>query len=109
MSETEFTAFVRKPFSVMAQQITPENIDELAKLVGEVRIKNEEKYIALDRRIVPNVGRAYVGWYVTKLGDNLRCYSPKVFKEQFMPMPEEDPVTFSHADLAIEETSSVPA
>lgn len=107
MSDTEFTAFVRKPFSVMATAVTDENIEELAKLVGEVRLKGEEKYIALDRRIVPNVGRAYIGWFVTKLGDNLRCYSPKVFKEQFMAMPDTDPITFTQAELAMEETSAV--
>ena len=107
MSDTEFSAFVRKPFAVMATAVTDENIDELAKLVGEVRVKNGEKYIALDRRIVPNVGRAYVGWFLTKLGDNLRCYSPKVFKEQFMPMPDTDPITFTQAELAMEETSAV--
>jgi hypothetical protein len=107
MSETEFTKFVRKPFSVLATQVTEENIDELAKLVGEVRLKGEEKYIALDRRIVPNVGRAYLGWFVTRLGDNLRCYSPKVFKEQFMAMPDTDPVCFTQAELAMEETSAV--
>ena len=78
-----FTSFVRRPFLVEAVQITPENIDELALLLGEVKEKDGEKHILLDRRIVPNIKRAFVGWWVTKLDDNLRCYSPKVFDKEF--------------------------
>lgn len=106
MSDAAFTKFIRKPFTVMAVEITTENIDELAKLVGEVRFKGEEIFIALDKRIVPNVNRAFVGWYLTRLGENLRCYSPKVFVDQFMPMPDSDTVTFTEAELAMEETTS---
>lgn len=97
-SELEFDRFVRTPFAVKATKITEENIEEVAKLVGDVRTKNDERYIALDRRIVPNVGRAFVGWWVTLLGDNLRCYSPKVFAEQFMEMPETQPVAFTFGE-----------
>lgn len=81
----EFTTFSRKPFVVEAVEITDENIEEVAKLIGTdgVRVKDEVKYIALDKRIVPNIHRAYVGWWLTRMGDNLRCYSPKIFEEQF--------------------------
>lgn len=92
--ELDFERFIRTPFQVKATKITEENIELVAELVGEVREKNGEKYIALDRRIVPNVARAHVGWWVTVLGDNLRCYSPKVYKEQFMEMPPSQPVAF---------------
>lgn len=87
-SDLPFSQYVRTPFSVEALIITDENIDSVAKLVGSVKTKNDEKYIALDRRVVPNISRAYIGWYLTRLGDNLRCYSPKVFAEQFEPMPD---------------------
>lgn len=84
----EFTQYIRQPFTVEAVQITAENLEEVAKLVGEVRTdvrnKKETTYIALDRRIVPNVSRAYLGWYLTRLEDNYRCYSAKVFREQFV-------------------------
>lgn len=103
MTDITFDRFIRTPFAVDAVLITTENIDELAKLVGDVRTKGDEKYIALDRRIVPNVGRAYVGWWLTRLGDNLRCYSPKVFKEQFMEMPDEQEVLFSFIPVEDEE------
>lgn len=84
--EVEFTIFNRKSFSVEAVQITEENVQALGPLVGEVKVNDEgETYIALDRRIVPNVRRAFVGWWITRMNDNLRCYSPKIFEEQFEP------------------------
>lgn len=79
-----FSSFVRRPFLVEAVKITPENIDELATLLGEVKEKEDgEKYIVLDRRVVPNIKRAFIGWFVTRLDENLRCYSPKVFEREF--------------------------
>ena len=84
--ELEFTVFTRRPFVVEAIQITEDNIEELAGLIGEVRHKDDEIYISIDRRVIPNIRKAYVGWWVTRMDDNLRCYSPKIFEEQF----EED-------------------
>jgi len=82
----EFKTFVRKPFQVEAVEITPENMAEIAEMIGG-RIKTEDDsgvdYIQLNRQIIPNVGKAYVGWWVTRLGENFRCYAPKVFFEQF--------------------------
>lgn len=94
MSEITFQNYVRTPFLVEAAVITDENIEEVAALVGNVRIKNGERYIALDRRVVPNISRAFIGWYVTRLGDNFRCYSPKVFAEQFEQMNDTLVVCF---------------
>lgn len=95
LTEEDFELFVRTPFVVLAAEITEENIDKFAKLLGEVRTRNGEKYIALDRRVVPSVTRAYVGWHVTVLNGNVRCYAPKVFKEQFEAVPESKIFTFS--------------
>jgi len=95
MSDIPFNKFVRIPFVVEATLITEENIEEIAKMIGELRVKKGQRYIALDRRIVPSVSRAYVGWYLTRLDDNLRCFDPNVFLEQFMGMPETNNVTFS--------------
>jgi hypothetical protein len=80
----QFNQYIRSPFVVEAIEITEENLADVAKLVGDIRTKNGVTYIALDRRIVPSVNRAYVGWYMTRLGDNYRCYSPKVFTDQFI-------------------------
>ena len=80
----EFTTYVRKPFSIDAVIITEENMKEVAKLIGRVRQKDGVKYIALDPRQFPTIHRAYVGWYLTRFEDSYRCYSPKVFKSQFV-------------------------
>lgn len=81
-----FQTFTRKPFVVEAVEITEENIDDIAKMIGvdgEVREKDGVKYIVIDKRIVPNIHRAVPGWWLTRMGDNLRCYSPKIFTDQF--------------------------
>lgn len=81
-----FNTYTRKPFVVEAVEITDENIEDVAKMIGvdgEVRDKDGAKYIVVDKRIVPNIHRASAGWWLTRMGDNLRCYSPKIFTEQF--------------------------
>jgi hypothetical protein len=84
----EFTTFVRKPFVVEAVEVTAENINEVAKYIGDVREKEDgTQYILVDRRLVPNVFKVYPGFFMTKMGENIRCYSRKIFKEQFV---EED-------------------
>ncbi|MET0785205.1 MAG: hypothetical protein ABWY25_00665 [Paenisporosarcina sp.] len=81
----EFTTFVRKPFVVDAVEVTTENIGEVAKYVGDLREKEDgTPYILVDRRLVPNVFRVYPGFFMTRMGENVRCYSKKIFKEQFM-------------------------
>lgn len=80
----DFTTFVRKPFVVDAIEVTAENIGEVAKYVGDLREKEDgTPYILVDRRLVPNVFRVYPGFFMTKMGENIRCYSRKIFKEQF--------------------------
>jgi hypothetical protein len=80
-----FTTFVRKPFVVDAVEVTAENIAEVAKYVGDLREKEDgTPYILVDRRLVPNVFRVYPGFFMTKMGENVRCYSRKIFKEQFI-------------------------
>jgi len=80
----QFDRFIRKPFSVEALQISYDNIEQIAGLLGELKEKDGEKWIAIDRRLVPNIRKAYVGWWVTKMDENYRAYSPKVFEKEFM-------------------------
>jgi len=79
----KFKNYIRKPFTVEAVEITRENIAEVAELIGEVREKDGIPYIAVNWRRVPNISRASLGWFVTQMGDNYRCYSPKVFNAEF--------------------------
>lgn len=81
----DFSTFVRKPFTVEAVEVTAENIAEIAELVGTLREKdNGTPYIQVDRRLVPNVYRVYPGYWMTKMGDNIRCYTKRIFMEQFV-------------------------
>jgi hypothetical protein len=84
----QFTTFVRKPFVVEAVEVTKDNISEVAKYVGDLRQKEDgTPYILVDPRLVPNVPdifRVYPGFFMTKMGENVRCYSRKIFTEQFM-------------------------
>src|SRR6476469_3823892 len=84
----QFTTFVRKPFVVEAVEVTADNIAEVAKYVGDLREEDDgTQYILVDRRLVPNIARVYTGFYMTKMGKNVRCYSRKIFRDQFI---EED-------------------
>jgi hypothetical protein len=86
----EFTTFVRKPFVVDAIEITTQNIAEVANYIGDLREKEDgTPYILVDRRLVPNVLRVYPGFFMTKMGENVRCYSRRIFREQFTEQSEE--------------------
>lgn len=86
----ETTKFVRKPFLVEAVEVTSENLDEIAELVGDVREDdNGTLYIHVDRRLVPNVYRVYPGFWMTKMGDHIRCYSKKIFRAQFVESTQD--------------------
>jgi hypothetical protein len=82
----EFTTFIRKPFTVEAVEVTRENIHELSELIGEFGEDESGPFIEADRSKVPTVYRVTPGYWVTKMGSNIRCYSPRVFREQFTEM-----------------------
>jgi hypothetical protein len=80
----EYTNFVRKPFVVEAVELTRENIEEAAEHVGILRTKRDgNPYIQVNPLLVPNVERVFLGFYMTRMGDNIRCYSKRVFNDQF--------------------------
>ena len=82
----EFVTYVRKPFEVDVVEITEENMQECAKYIGDVREEDGKTFILVDRRLVPNISRVYVGYFMTRMGRNTRVYSRKLFREQFMPI-----------------------
>jgi hypothetical protein len=88
--DMEFTKFVRKPFVVEGLEITKENISEVAKFIGELReVDGLAPYIIVDERFVPNVDRVYIGYYMTKMGSNVRCYSRNIFRKQFIEQTDQ--------------------
>lgn len=83
----DFNEFVRKPFIVEAMEITKENITEVSKYIGDIEVNEDgSKFIRVDKNLVPNVTRVYPGFYMTRMGDYIRCYSRRVFFEQFTPL-----------------------
>jgi hypothetical protein len=86
----QFKDFVRKPFVVEAVEITAENIEEIAKIIGEIEEKEDGTLsIKVDRRLMPNLFRVEIGFYMTRMGDHVRCYNRKVFFRQFATMTPE--------------------
>lgn len=79
-----FEKFIRKPFSVEAIEITAENIEELAQYIGKIRTRPDGSvYIFVDRRFIPGIEKVYPGFWMTRIGDNMRCYSARIFHDQF--------------------------
>lgn len=104
----EFDTFVRKPFTVEAVEVTTDNIDDIAEFVGTLRKKeNGTPYIQVNRRLVPNIIRVYPGFWMTKMGDNIRCYSKRAFEEQFvLTTPNiESWVEYMNRDPALDEAA----
>ena len=86
----EFTEFVRKPFLVEAVEVTADNIEEIAEFVGTLRKKDDgTPFIQVDRRLIPNVFRVFPGFWMTRMGDNIRCYSRRIFTDQFTEVTPE--------------------
>lgn len=83
--ELETKEFFRKPFVVEAVQITTDNIVELAPLIGQLREKeNGTPYILVNRDLIKNVVKVFPGYWYAIMGENTRCYSERVFAEQFI-------------------------
>lgn len=86
----EYTAFIRKPFKIEAVQITEENIQELAELLGgSVQEKKGRPFIMCNRKVTPQSDRAQLGGWITVMDNNLRVYPDKVFRRMFMEFTEE--------------------
>lgn len=90
MDEIEFSGYVRKPFEVMAVEITEENIAALAEYIGTLRHKDQDgsPFIQVNPTLVPALERVYPGFWLTKMNDNIRVYSGRVFRSQFSPNTE---------------------
>lgn len=87
----QFKDFARKPFIVEAVEITEDNLEEIAKLIGEIEEKEDGTLcIKVDRRLVPNLFRVEIGFFMTRMGDHIRCYNRKVFYRHFALVTPEN-------------------
>ncbi len=81
----DFVTFVRKPFIVEALEITEDNMEEVSNLIGKVDKDEDGKpCIVVTRKGIPGVPKVYPGFWLTKMGSNIRCYSSKAFTNQFV-------------------------
>lgn len=81
----EYKTFIRKPFIIEAVEITEDNLEEAAEFIGTLRKKDDgTPFIQVDRRLIPNIDRVYPGFWMTRMGYNIRCYSKRIFEEQFV-------------------------
>lgn len=85
----EFGKYIRIPFQVEALEITRENIHELSSLIGTFGEDENGPYIDADREKVPTVFKVVPGYWVTRMGPQIRCYSARAFRSQFV---EQTPV-----------------
>jgi len=82
----ESIKYNRKSFEVNATEITEENIAEISSIIGTLYIKDDgTHFIQLNRHMIPNVFRAYPGFWLTEFNGNYQCYSRKAFFARFEP------------------------
>lgn len=83
-----FQDYVRTPFAIKAIEVTEDNFEDVAAFCGksiEVTSKGD-RYIFVNRRIIPTGSKIFVGWWITLMDDNVRCYPPRSFNSQFVPL-----------------------
>lgn len=88
ISEFETITYVRKPFEVEAFEVTVENIALLAPFIGELDTSGGTPFIKSDKRKVGNTFKVWPGFFVTALKGKIRCYSRKIFFEQYAELNE---------------------
>jgi hypothetical protein len=87
MQEIKYVEIVRRPFKVEAVEITKGNITTLARYIGDLNQNDKgELYILVDPRKVPSIKEVYVGYWMTRMGKNVRVYAPRIKKQQFMDL-----------------------
>lgn len=87
METLEFQEYVREPYVVEAVLITDENIEQLAPLIGTLRVKgNGKKYIEVNNDLVKNIFQVHPGYYMTRYQGRVRCYSENAFRRTFSEM-----------------------
>lgn len=85
MEANEFEEYARRPFVVQAVEIDEDNIEHVSSFIGNiVELEDGSVYIDVDRRLAPGTSRAYIGDFVTNIGNRYRVYTPKKFRELYV-------------------------
>lgn len=88
--DLQLNTFVRKPFTVEAIQVTQENIAAVTQMLNGLLGYEEDgtPFIQMDKKVVANFSVIRPGFWVTKMGDNVRVYVDSVFRNQFVEMDD---------------------
>ena len=102
----DFQPFIRRPFEIEAVRINTQNIEEVAEKIGRVEVLNDgTPTIVIDRNIIPNMHRAFPGFWLTRIGTRYRCYSSKYFDDQFVGW-DDLLASYMPVEKAAEETQA---
>lgn len=83
----EYETFVRTPFKIEAVEVTDENIEQIAEMLGsKIYVDNRtgSTFIGVDNEQMPGIYRIYAGFWVTKMGHRYRAYSQQRFLKEFV-------------------------
>lgn len=84
--------FERKPFTLEAVQVTPDNIEEVAEWCNGEILENRDKGEHMSRKYISakttnprdkRQSQAYLGDWVTKSGRSFKFYTPTAFAKNF--------------------------
>lgn len=81
--------FVRKPFVVKVVEVTVDNMEEINKKhrIGDLGEKDDgTPFIAVKTKKADKIFRVFPGYFVVEMGRNVRCFSRKIFFQQFEHM-----------------------
>lgn len=87
----ETSEYVRKPFKVNVIELTVANMEEVNTLhkLGTLEKKDDDTpYIAISTNKGGAKFRVFAGYFVVEMGRHTRCFSRKVFFQQFDPMDD---------------------
>ncbi len=82
----ETTDFVRKPFVVKVIEVTIDNMKEVNDThhIGSLEEKEDgTPFIAVKTKKADKPFRVFPGYFVVEMGRNVRCFSRKLFFQQF--------------------------
>jgi len=80
--------YVRKPFAVKVVEVTVANMEELNIEYNLGTLEKKEDgtpFIAIQTRKKGSSFRVFAGYFVVEMGRNVRCFSRKLFFDQFEP------------------------
>ena len=87
----KYETFVRTPFKIEAVEVTDENLNQIADMLGSkvfTDTRTGNNFIGVDNDKMPGIYRIYAGFWVTKMGHRYRAYSQQRFLKEFIRLTD---------------------